>query len=187
MPPQHRCPHLLGSGLQSATCKLEPFSFLIVPFSKPLRICFFNSSLSSGLLLFVSCLVFCAFLPSVLMLPFVLVCDSKPILFETLHVNGQQTREAMACIAQGRMEGDCLMPLPMPHVACHQFTSPRPPLHWLPGKSENSRRLWLCKTPAGRVFQAYVDAAGESSPMCRQHKVLSLPGFGSFLVRKTAA
>ena len=54
--------------------------------------------------------------------------------------------------------------------------------------SENSRRLWLSEIPCWKGFPANFDAAGKNdSPIFRQREMLSLPRFGHFPARKTAA
>ena len=53
---------------------------------------------------------------------------------------------------------------------------------------KNSRRLWLSEIPCWKGFPASFDAAGKwYSPIFRQREILSLPRFGHFPARKTAA
>ena len=53
--------------------------------------------------------------------------------------------------------------------------------------SENSRRLWLSKFLAGKVFRQLSTLLENSSLIFQEPEMLSLPRFGHFPVRKTAA
>ena len=53
--------------------------------------------------------------------------------------------------------------------------------------SESSRRLWLSEIPCWKRFPANSTLLENSSPIFRQHELLSLPRFGHLPARKTAA